>query len=198
MTRRPAPVTQRRQAGQDAGVGELDTFLIEQGAADVPHPGGTLLTHLRRTSERLRSWGASAELQAGGLAHAAYGTDGFGAGLLDVADRHRLRAIVGDRVEAEVYRYGSCGRRATYRRLGDRPTVLFTDRFTGDQTLLDAGELRPFAELTAANELDVALHNPRLSEPHRKWLLGLVATLRDLLTPAAWDDVTTTLVGRVG
>jgi hypothetical protein len=174
-------------------MGELESLLIERGAEDIPHPGGTLLKHLRRTSERLQSWGANDELQALGLGHATYGTDGFGTVLLDVADRDRLRAVAGDAVEAQIYRYASCGRKATYPRLGERPHVLFTDRFTGNRMLLPADELRPFAELTAANELDVALHVPSLSKPHRQWLLGLVTLLRDLLTPAAWQDVTTAL-----
>lgn len=165
-------------------------LLVERGADRIDHAGGSLLEHLTRTSERLASWGASEELQEVGLAHAFYGTDGFAERLLDLSQRDVLRQTVGDAVEAQVYQYASCGRDRTYPHLTDRPDVRFHDRFAGTETALPATSLRWFAELTAANELDVVLHLDIAGDNHRAWLLDLAGRLRDLLTDAAWADCT--------
>jgi hypothetical protein len=165
---------------------QLIDFLESHGAATIPHVGGSLLAHLQRTAVQLRNWGASPELQALGLAHATYGTDGFPVQILDLEHRSELEAIVGPDVERQVYLYASCARGKTYPRLKDRPTVVFTDRFTETERELPAEELRSFAELTAANELDVALNATDF--PHGRWLLGLLGEMSDLLSPAAWSD----------
>lgn len=69
----------------------IERFLASLGAATIPHPGGTLLAHLSRVRLKLAEWQASAEVQAAGLCHAAYGTDGFATSLLGT-DRHPGRA----------------------------------------------------------------------------------------------------------
>lgn len=172
---------------------EVRDLLVSLGADDVGHAGGSLLEHLGRTSSRLASWGAGEDLQTLGLAHAFYGTDGFARQLLGIDERDRLRAAAGDAVEAEVYLYASCGRDRTYPHLTDRPSVLFHDRFAGTESLIDASALRSFAELTAANELDVVLHLDSVGPSHRAWLLDLVTRMRDLLSPQAWADCTEAL-----
>jgi hypothetical protein len=176
-------------------VSAVRDLLVERGADQIGHAGGSLLEHLTRTSERLADWGASDELQTVGLAHAFYGTDGFSERLLDLSQRDVLRAAAGDAVEAQVYQYASCGRDRTYPHLTDRPDVRFHDRFAGTETALPATSLRGFAELTAANELDVVLHLETAGEHHRAWLLDLAGRLRDLLTDAAWADCTRHLKG---
>ena len=166
---------------------ELIRFLEAHGAATEPHPGGTLLAHLRRTADRLKGWGADDDLQTLALAHATYGTDGFAVHLLDLDHRAELESIVGPAVEQQVYLYASCDRKITYPRLRDRPTVVFADRFTGQERALPAEDLRSFAELTAANELDVILHAPDRRAEQAERLLGLLERVSDLLTPAAWS-----------
>ena len=168
-------------------------LLVELGADRIGHAGGSLLAHLTRTRERLAGWGASTELQTVGLAHAFYGTDGFGQALLGRDERDRLRKVAGEPVEAQVYLYASCGRDQTYPHLADRPTVLFHDRFAGTNIELAASSLRTFAELTAGNELDVLLHREDADGHHRAWLLDLVTRMRDLVTDAAWTDCTRAL-----
>jgi hypothetical protein len=175
---------------------ELIRFLTVRGATTIPHPGGTLLAHLRRTSQRLQSWGAGRDLQLLGLAHATYGTDGFGVQLLELSRRPALISIVGAPVEEQVYLYASCDRRATYPRLHDRPGILFTDRFTGEQQKLPANDLRQFAELTAANELDVLLHTKEYQAQHGAWLLGLLERMSGLLSAAARSDCRAQIAAR--
>jgi hypothetical protein len=129
-------------------------FLVERGAGTVAHLGGDLLAHLVRTEALLRAWGAPGHVVHAGLAHAAYGTDGFPPRLLDLTDRPRLVALIGTATEHTVYVYASCDRAALHRRLGTRP-LLHTDRFTGDTRELTTAEARDFALLSAANEWDV-------------------------------------------
>jgi hypothetical protein len=45
-------------------------------AGEVPHPGGTLLAHLRRTHAPLEAWQARPAVRLAGLCHAFYSTDG--------------------------------------------------------------------------------------------------------------------------
>jgi hypothetical protein len=61
------------------------TWLRARGAETVAHPGGTLYAHLGRVHDRLAALGHPPQVALAGLAHAAYGTDGFDLTLLDVA-----------------------------------------------------------------------------------------------------------------
>jgi hypothetical protein len=126
----------------------------QRGAAELEHPGGTLLAHLVRTEERLRGYGASDGLALAGLAHAAYGTDGFPTALFELEERDLLRALIGGDAEALVYFYCSCDRGLLYPQLGEE-RVTFRDRFTDVSRELPIDELRPFLELSFANEIDI-------------------------------------------
>ncbi|MGP3923609.1 hypothetical protein [Streptomyces sp. 8N616] len=69
---------------------------------------------------------------------------------------------------------------------GDR--VTFRDRFTGRVFTPTPQQRRDFAELTAANELDIARINPRFRARCGPELLGLFTRLRPLLSEQAWQD----------
>lgn len=163
----------------------IERFLAEHGAEGKPHPGGTLLEHLIRVRERLAAWGAAPEIQAAGLCHAAYGTDGFDETLLALADRDQLCALIGPAAEALVYFYGSCDRTAVYPRLGTPGPPAFRDRFTGAESAPADADLRAFLEITAANELDVLAHNPGLAAKYGPMLRRLFTRSRDLLSAGA-------------
>ncbi|MFY1676632.1 MULTISPECIES: DUF6817 domain-containing protein [unclassified Streptomyces] len=176
---RPTVVTARADAARE--------LLRELGAETLPHPGGTLLSHLDRVHRRLASWDARPDLRLAGLCHAVYGTDGFAVPLLPLAERARLRAAVGPEAESLVRLYARCDRRVAYAALTDA-SASFRDRFTGRTFTLARGPREDFAELTAANELDVAGVDEGF---RRRWggeLLELFTRLRPLLTPAAWRD----------
>src|SRR5687768_9352503 len=83
---------------------------VERGADGIDHPGGTLLAHLIRVSSILDSWSAPEYLVAAGLAHAAYGTDGFDVALFGLEERAVVAALVGDAADAVIYRYASSAR----------------------------------------------------------------------------------------
>jgi hypothetical protein len=161
-----------------------ERLLRARGAAGIDHPGGTLLDHLFRVRALLDEWGASSDVQLAGLCHAAYGTDGFGVTLLDTTERSTLAEAIGEPAEALVYLYGSCDRAATYPRLGE-DVVVVKDRFTGEAMTPDLDALRAFAEITAANELDVVRHNADIAEREGAPLRQLVERARAHLSDAA-------------
>lgn len=172
----------------EADWGGVEGLLVERGAGVMEHPGGTLLGHLRRVRRMLAEWGADAAVQAAGLSHAAYGTDGFDRSLLAVTERGVLAELVGERAESLVYLYGSCARDQVYPQLGEGsgPGV-FRDRFTGAERTPAEADLRAFVEITAANELDVLAHNEELAAQHGPGLYGLLRRARGLLSEPAWQ-----------
>lgn len=162
-------------------------LMRDLGAGRRPHPGGTLLAHLDRVRERLADWGARPALQLAGLCHAAYGTDGFPSALLSLDRRSELAAVIGPEAEELVYLYASCDRRSTYPDLV-RPDGLFHDRFTGRTHRPPVHLRQDFAELTAANELDLAHRNRDFRAQWGPELLALFSRFQPLLTQRAWQD----------
>ncbi|MFD9478545.1 DUF6817 domain-containing protein [Streptomyces nojiriensis] len=159
-------------------------WLRELGAQEIAHPGGTLLAHLERVQGVLASWGARPALRRAGLCHAFYGTDGFPTALLPLARRAELAAVIGDEAEAIVYGYAACDRAASYPTLACGEAA-FRDRFTG-RVHSPALELRrDLAELSAANELDIARIDPAFREAWGGELLALFTRLRGLLSEPA-------------
>jgi len=162
-------------------------FLLERGADRLQHPGGTLYAHVRRVAGLLAKWGASQEVQAAGLCHACYGTDGYAPALLSLAERPVLSDLIGPRAESLVYLYASCDRAAVYPALGQGGPVPFLNRFTGVTRTPPERDIRAFLELTAANELDVIRHSPAMAAEHGPPLLWLFAAARQRLSAAAWQ-----------
>lgn len=163
-----------------------ERFLLDHGAAEVNHPGGTLFAHLCRVADQLAMWGASGEVVLAGLCHAAYGTDGFATALLTPTKRGELVEVIGAAAEGIVYLYGSCDRDATYPLFGGTGPVAFRDRFTGAVRQADDAEVRAFLEITAANELDVLAHNEQFAARYGPALLELFTRTRDHLSRPAW------------
>ncbi|MFI6515900.1 DUF6817 domain-containing protein [Spirillospora sp. NPDC050679] len=181
MTEDVRPPPGRSGVSADATV----RLLSAKGAAAVPHPGGKLLDHLRRVHATLLDWGARPELRLAGLCHAFYGTDGFRVPLGDPGRRAELADAIGAGAEQIVYTYASCDRARSYPRLTE-PGGAFIDRFTGEPLDLAPGERRDFAELTAANELDVLAHARDPAPVEAAGLLDLLTGWEPLLSaPAA-------------
>lgn len=170
-----------------------EALLRELGAQHTPHPGGTLLTHLHRVRARLDAWNARPALQLAGLCHACYGTDGFPQPLLALDRRAELAAAIGEEAEAIVHLYASCDREATYPALAV-PGGVFHDRFTGGTRTPGPSARRDFAELTAANELDIAAEDPAFRDRHGPALLTLLTRFRPLLSEPARQDCVSVLV----
>ncbi|MFJ1975579.1 DUF6817 domain-containing protein [Streptomyces sp. NPDC087903] len=167
-------------------------LLREFGAESIAHPGGTLLTHLQRVQARLATWKARPALQLAGLCHAFYGTDGFPAALLPLDRRNDLEGVIGAEAEAIVYLYAACDRKATYPAL-NQADAAFHDRFTGRSHIPGPQLRRDFTELSAANELDLAVIDSAFRDKWGSQLLALFTRLQDLLSADAWLECRTAL-----
>ena len=163
----------------------IEGFLRSHGVAREPHPGGTLLEHLQRVRRRLAEWDAAPEVQMAGLCHATYGTDGFPKGQLRHDEREVLKALIGEPAEAIVFLYAGCERRATYPRFGRDEPISVRDRFTAAEHVPESARLRAFAEITAANELDIVAHNPEAAKKYGAGLARLLDRMSPLLSPEA-------------
>lgn len=162
--------------------------LRELGAEGIGHPGGTLFDHLVRVHDMLTEWGADREVRLAGLCHAFYGTDGFPVALYGLDRRAELAGLVGDEAEELVYFYASCDRKASYAELPDDHGT-FTDRFTGARYVPGPRLRRAFAEITVANELDIAAISPVFDAVERARLHALFERWQGLLSPAANAEV---------
>ncbi|HEX7747004.1 MAG TPA: hypothetical protein VF462_17300 [Micromonosporaceae bacterium] len=165
---------------------DLRRWLRQRGTETIPHPGGTLYAHLSRVHDRLGALGLGADVQLAGLAHAAYGTDGFDVALLRPTERTPLRDLIGGPAEALVYRYGATDRRRTWRSLLDSRVVW--NRFTGAAATLTAPQLRPFVDLTIVNELDVMEQDPSLAHRHGDYFRFLFTSWSQLASAPVTSD----------
>ncbi|MFC7760609.1 DUF6817 domain-containing protein [Catellatospora bangladeshensis] len=141
---------------------DVQALLRERGAATIAHPGGTLHAHLVRVHDRLAAHGLPEATALAGLAHAAYGTDGFATALLTLDERDLLRAAAGEHAELIVYRYGATLRKATWRQLASTRQV--HDRFTGTAETLTPDQLRPWPT-SASSTSSTCASRPPTSPP---------------------------------
>ncbi|WP_116023157.1 DUF6817 domain-containing protein [Thermomonospora umbrina] len=164
-------------------VAKATDLLGARGARDVPHPGGTLLAHLRRVHATLGEWGARPDLCLAGLCHAFYGTDGFAVALGSTDERATLVEAVGAEAEGIVYLYAGCDRGFSHSGLAQGGP--FRDRFTGEVSDPPEAARRDFAELTVANELDLVQINPEFRERYGHGLRELFDSWEGLLSVPA-------------
>ncbi|SDS64789.1 DUF6817 domain-containing protein [Actinoplanes derwentensis] len=162
-------------------------WLRERGTESVTHPGGTLYAHLCRVEERLAGIGHDAGVQAAGLTHAAYGTDGFDLALVFWQDRLTLSELIGPDAEELVYLYGACDRKKSWPELAATHRV--TDRFTGGVTRLADWQVTPFVDLSVVNELDVLEHDAASLAAHRDYFTELFAAWEPVMSPAVATEV---------
>ncbi len=141
----------------------------------------------------LAAWEARPALRLAGLCHAAYGADGFPTALLSLDRRAELARVIGPEAEEIVHAYAAMDRRTTRPGLA-APDALFHDRFTGGTRTVDRRRREDLAELTTANELDLARVDPAFRERRGADLLALFTGFRPLLSGRAWTDVEALLV----
>jgi hypothetical protein len=174
----------------------VEDLLLRSGAAQIAHPGGNLFEHVERVAHILDGWGAEEDVQLAGLSHAFYGTDGFATRLLDPRERRVLARVIGERAEGWVYLYASCDRRAVYPNLANSGPLRFRDRFSGETIGVAERDADVFAELTAANELDIAMVNPDFAPEFGAQLLELLRGVKSRLSSPAWKCCRETLEPR--
>jgi len=155
------------------------------GAEEFAHVDGTLERHLHGTERLLRSWGNREAVCIAGLYHAVYGTDGIAGHLVGLDARNAIAEVIGVEAEALAYLYGACDRARYHPRIGTASQQMFVDRFAGNSYAISAPTLRDFCEITVANELELALRNPRFGQRHAAELLALFDRMRGVVSEAA-------------
>lgn len=160
-------------------------LLAELGAGEFEHLDGSLIEHLSGTKVLLQQWGATRELQDAGLCHAAYGTDGFKQNLVSTEQRDKITAVIGEEAEEIVYQYCACDRKSFFSRVGKETEPEFTNRFTDGSYHLSNQMLRDFCELTAANEMEIAIDNPEFVKLHGEGLCQLFKNMTPYLSSSA-------------
>ena len=165
----------------------LDKFrtLTKLGAGNLAHLDGPLIDHLHNTQKLLRRWGAGPALQRAGLYHAAYGTQGFDKSLFSGDKRQDTVAVIGAKAEEIVYQYCACDRKFFFAGLAEKSNPEFRNRFTGKLYLLKPQAIKDFCELTAANEIEIALGNESFRQLHGAGLRDLFNTMHEHLSEAA-------------
>lgn len=161
-------------------------WLRRQGAEQIAHPGGNLYAHLCRVSERLAVLGCARDVQAAGLTHAVYGTDGFDVTLVDRADRAVLRDLVGADAEELVYLYGACDRGRSWQELTRTGEVF--DRFARQVRTPGETQLRSLVDLSIVNELDVIEQDPAVADRHGAYFRELFASWAPIASEQVISD----------
>jgi len=163
--------------------------LSKLGAGEFEHIGGSLIDHLKGTHKLLQDWASSSILQNAGLYHAAYGTAGFDENFVSTNHRKDISLIIGNKAEEIVYQYCACSRQDFFSRIGIEPNPQFKNRFTGESYHLEADMLNNFCELTAANEIEIAIGNPSFIKEHGAGLKVLFTKMAPYLSLAAQSKV---------
>ncbi len=155
------------------------------GAEGISHLNGSLVEHLEGTHALLSDWGADEALCLAGLYHAVYGTDGFPKELITPDDRAKLQAVIGTAAERIVYFYAAADRSDFWPRFMSAKPLVLRDRFTGVHHLFSDDGLRCYCELTAANELEIALKDSAFAEQNRAYFQTLFKGMAPWLSDEA-------------
>lgn len=135
-------------------------FLRSHGADTLGHSQGTLLIHLRATSELLSSWGASPELADAGLFHSVYGTEVFRQTTVPVDLRPRVQRLIGLEAERLAYVFGAMTHESFKANQVHSSDFRVRNRWTEDEILLTDSEWRSLCLLFLANALEQAARMP--------------------------------------
>jgi len=122
-------------------------ILAELGVGEFEHLNGSLIDHLKGTKNLLKEWGALIVLQNAGLYHAAYGTAGFEQSLVGPEKRSEIAAVIGSEAEEIVYQYCACDRQDFFGEIVEKKSLVFRNRFTGENYQLSKDSLKCFLRL---------------------------------------------------
>ncbi len=103
--------------------------------------------------------------------------------------RSKIADIIGNKAEAIVYEYCACDRTVFFPQFGTNAELIYPNRFTDEAYSLSNQMLQYFCELTAANELEIALHNTAFIEQHGACLYDLFQRMTPFLSSAAQQEV---------
>lgn len=172
-------------------------MLAELGAGEFEHTNGSLVDHLKGTEHLLKTWSAPKALRDAGLYHAAYGTAGFKENFASLTQRKAIADIIGSSSEEIVYQYCACDRDDFFSRFGKEANPLFRNRYTAESYYLGDDLLKNFCELTAANEIDIAMNNNTFVAKHGQDLAELFSRMAIYLSTPAKKTIKSVLGSNV-
>jgi hypothetical protein len=163
--------------------------LKKLGAGEFEHLNGPLIEHLEATYKLLQQWDAAQALCDAGLYHAAYGTDGFEANVVELSRRNEIAQIIGQSAEEIVYLYCACDRSFVFSNFNAKEPIRFRNRFTMSEFSLTNEQAISFCELTVANELELVMASDEFKNKHGQGLFDLFLKMAPLLSAVANKSV---------
>ncbi|MBM9576076.1 hypothetical protein JWG45_02820 [Leptospira sp. 201903070] len=171
---------------------EPDGILLDRlrklNAEKFEHIHGDLLTHLIGTFRILADWGSPPVLYNAGLYHAVYGTFAYQNPLIGTEARKEIAEILGEESETLVFLYGSSDRDYFYSQFGKNETVKHKNWATREIQILTRKETEDLCELTAANELELALANDSFLKKYGEELKNLFERMHPYLSNVAFSE----------
>ena len=158
-------------------------LLLDLNTDTNRHSGGALLDHLRGTHDLLDEWGNDQAVCIGGLFHSIYGTQAYQTQSASLEDRHRIRAVVGERAERLAFLFAVSNRGEFFEAL-DRDQATLWNRIHERASPVTHDELRDLIEMELANFVEFM---PRLpfTDEELSALEGNVERVADLITTRA-------------
>lgn len=150
--------------------------LEELSVSNFEHLNGDLLSHLLGIFQILEEWGSPEFLCYAGLFHAVYGTFAYQNPVVGTNARKEIVGIIGEKAETLVYLYGQ---------FGNTKSIFHKNRFTGEITTLTRSILNDLCELTAANELQLALSDNSFRNRYAEELKNLFSRMNPYLSSKA-------------
>ena len=162
-------------------------LLLDLDTDKNPHSGGALLDHLRGTHDLLDAWGNDQAVCIGGLFHSIYGTEAYHTRSATLEDRHRIRAVIGERAERLAFLFAVSNRGEFFEAL-DRDEATLWNRIHEQAIPVVHDELRDLIEMELANFVEFM---PRLPFTYDELAAfeGNVERAKDLITTRAHTAV---------
>jgi hypothetical protein len=134
------------------------TYLENRGAGKIPHVRGSLLDHLSRIEQMLKTWETPEHVQLAGLFHSVFGTDHFKEQVLQQDDMDRVRLLIGDEALRLVTLFSSIDRFTfSSKRLPSGYSALHKDTYT--PVPLSREETSGLLHILLANAMDQLSEN---------------------------------------
>ena len=133
----------------------MTDYIVQLGAAKIPHSGTTYLAHAVGVYKYMKSWEADDEMCRAAMFHSIYGTEGFQDYTLSLDRRQELRALIGNR--AELLAYANCAMdRTTFFAQVDnhQDRYLIADRLSGEHLDLSNEEFEDLMRLYLCDFLE--------------------------------------------
>lgn len=173
----------------------ISSLLAQYGAAQIPHSGDTLLSHLHGTFELLEAWGNSRDACLAGLFHGIYGTETYLPMTIPLSERARVRQAIGEKAEALVYLF-CVGHRPFFMTLTPEQVFVY-DRVTDCQLAITGEQLGNLLEIEVANWVEQMPRYSMHDDVLDRFAVAVYAS-RTLISSKAYNAMLRALLDKCG